>query len=165
MTYLKDKYLCPVTNKKDFLDSFQKSYGQKSIRPKLIVKGLTLLDGCLDFEGNIIPGKSTLVIASDNLKKLKFISAVLNSKLAIFYIKEKYPSSSYNQGVNFTKDMINNLPVPQISQKEQKPFIDLVDKILAAKKKDPKKDTSKLEDKIDRMVYKLYDLTKEESRL
>jgi adenine-specific DNA-methyltransferase len=35
----------------------------------------------------------------------------------------------------------------------------LIDKILSAKKKDPQVNTSELEDKIDEMVYKLYDLT------
>lgn len=162
MTYLKDKYLCPVVNKKDFLGSFQGTYGKKSVRSKLIFKGLTLLDGCLDLDGSIIPGKSTLVIVSDNIKRLKFVSAILNSKFAIFYIKEKYPASSYNQGVSFTKDMINNLPISQISEEEQKPFIELVDKILAAKKKDSQADTSELETKIDQMVYDLYGLTDKE---
>ncbi len=38
----------------------------------------------------------------------------------------------------------------------------LVDKILAAKKKDPNADTSALEREIDKMVYELYGLTDEE---
>lgn len=49
-----------------------------------------------------------------------------------------------------------------MSQKEQKPFVELVDKILAAKEKNPQTDTSELEDKIDQMVYNLYDLTPDE---
>ncbi len=44
----------------------------------------------------------------------------------------------------------------------QQPFITLVAQILTAKKKDPKADTSDLEDQIDEMVYKLYELTPEE---
>ncbi len=42
------------------------------------------------------------------------------------------------------------------------PFITLVDQILSTKKKDPNADTSALECRIDKMVYKLYDLTPEE---
>jgi hypothetical protein len=45
---------------------------------------------------------------------------------------------------------------------EQRPFVRLVDKILAAKKADPDADTRALEDRIDLMVYKLYGLTPEE---
>ena len=37
-----------------------------------------------------------------------------------------------------------------------------VDRILAAKKRDPKVDTTAWEQEIDRLVYELYGLTKEE---
>ena len=47
MTYLKDKYLQPVVNKSKFQKDFSNSYGAKSILPKLIIKGLTLLDAVL----------------------------------------------------------------------------------------------------------------------
>ena len=45
---------------------------------------------------------------------------------------------------------------------DQKPFITLVDKILSAKESNAKADTSKLENQLDEMVYKLYELTEEE---
>ncbi len=51
---------------------------------------------------------------------------------------------------------LKEFPIPKISEEKQKPFIELVDKILALKKE--QKDTKELEDKIDEMVYKLYDL-------
>jgi DNA-binding transcriptional regulator GbsR (MarR family) len=58
---------------------------------------------------------------------------------------------------------VDNLPVPKnIDEKIQKDIEKLVDKILAAKKKNYKENTSELESKIDEMVYKLYDLTPEE---
>jgi hypothetical protein len=49
------------------------------------------------------------------------------------------------------------IPIPQITPEEQKPFIELVDKILAKKKSG--KETQDLENTIDAMVYKLYELT------
>jgi len=104
MTYLKDKYLAPTVNKDKFIKQFNNSYSRKSLRSKIIIKGLTLLDACLDEEGVIIPGKSTLIISNDNIVKLKILLAIINSRLAFFYIHEKYPSSSYNQGINFTVD-------------------------------------------------------------
>lgn len=47
----------------------------------------------------------------------------------------------------------------KVSEKEQKPFVELVDKILSAKKKDPQANTGEFESKIDQMVYALYGLT------
>ncbi len=163
MTYLGNKYLNPIVKKGDFLEQFGNSYSKKSIKPKIIIKGLTLLDSCLDEKGIFIPGKSTLIVANDNIEELKFLLGLLNSKLVIFYIKEKHPASSYNQGINFTKHMINNMPIPKISKLAQKPFIDLVDKIIQAKQDEKyEKDTTTLETKIDKMVYQLYDLTADE---
>ena len=112
MTYLGNKYLRPVVDKGKFLTLFKKSYAQKSIQPKIIIKGLNLLDACLDTKGAIIPGIPTLIITGDDLNKLKFLLSIVNSKPAFFFIRERYPSSSYNLGTNFTPDMINNLPLP-----------------------------------------------------
>lgn len=169
MTYLQNKYIQPVVNKQDFLDLFKNTYSEKSVQPKIIIKGLTLLDACLDFDGSVIPGKSTLVIVDNDIKKLKFLLAILNSKLAFFYIKEKYPASSYNRGINFTKKMINNLPLPKISKSKQKSLIGLTDKILAITKdadylQNPVKQAKvhDYEKQIDQLIYKLYGLTLEE---
>ena len=47
----------------------------------------------------------------------------------------------------------------------QKDFVKIVDKILAAKSKDNEADTSDLEKEIDEMVYELYKLTPEEKEI
>jgi hypothetical protein len=169
MTYLKHKYLYPVVDKRDFLNLFQNSYGTKSLVPKIIIKGLNLLDGCLDEDGTVIPGKTTLIIIDRNVNKLKFLLTIINSKLAFFYIKEKYPASSYNQGTSFTKDMINNLPIPEISDKDQKNLVSISEKIppIATsddyqKNKEKQAKVHDLEHQIDELVYKLYGLTDDE---
>jgi len=46
--------------------------------------------------------------------------------------------------------------------KLDKSFMDIVDKIISAKKQDPQADVSKLEREIDKMVYELYGLSDEE---
>jgi adenine-specific DNA-methyltransferase len=132
MTYLKDKYANPVVDRLIFLREFNNSYGKKSIKKKLIIKGLTLLDVCLDFNGEVIPGKSTLVIPADDIQKLKYLMLILNSKLPIFYIKEKYRGSSYNQGINFSKDMINELPFP-VNSKFENIFVIIADFLITIK--------------------------------
>ena len=129
ITYLGAKYLCPVIDKKTFVSNFGKAYIRKTLSKKLIFKGLNLLDGFIDLCGDYIPGKSTLVICSDDINNLKFLCGLLNSKLAIFYIKSKYASSSYCGGITFSKDMINNFPVSSQNGFKEK-IISIVDKIL-----------------------------------
>jgi hypothetical protein len=165
ITYLGKKLLYPIVNKEKFIATFGKSYVKKSISPKIIFKGLNLLDACIDLEGNILPGKSTLVICNNNSDLLKLLCALINAKLIFFYIKIKYSSSSYCGGITFTKDMINNLPIPNMSINQQRPIINLVDKILSAKKKNPTANTSKFEQQIDALVYELYGLTDKEIKI
>ena len=163
MTYLGNKYAFPVVQRKVFLENFTNSYGKKATEPKIIIKGLNLLDGCIDLDGSVIPAKTTLVITAENIKNLKFILGLINSSIVIFYIKEKYPASSYNQGTTFTKDMINDFPIPEsIKEKDRNTIIDLVDEILKIKKSNSGLDTKDIEDKIDTLVYDLYGLTEDE---
>lgn len=160
MTYLGEKYLYPLIERGEFLSEFKNSYGKKSIKPKLILKGLNLLDVCIDLSGGVVPGKTTLMITSQSLDNLKVILCVLNSPLAIFYFKEKYPASSYNKGTTFTKDMINSFPIPNIACAKSKELIHLVDGIISAGDC-----ASEEAGKINRMVYSLYDLTPSEVSL
>jgi adenine-specific DNA-methyltransferase len=160
MTYLKSKYLFPIVSKSEFLNKFKNSYGSKSISPKLIIKGLTLLDASYDKVGEFIPGKSTLIFISKENNDLKFALGLINSKLMLFYIKEKYRGSSYNTGISFTKQMINNFPIPSIDDR----IIKIVDKILT-EKQNPSADTTVLETQIDQLVYQLYGLSEEEIKI
>ena len=161
MKYLKDLYKFPVVNKMEFLRHFPNSYGKKSVKPKIIIKGLTLLDSCIDFDGFVIPGKSTMMIAAP-ANELLYLSALINSKLMIFFVKQKYSSSSYNGGINFTKDMINNLP---FRKDHEDSILTIAKNILSIKFNDYTADTSTLESEIDRMVYELYGLTDDEIKI
>jgi hypothetical protein len=166
MVYLGDEYLRPVVKQTEFFKHFTNSYSKKTLRPKIIIKGLNLLDGFLD-DGTTIPGKTTLVVMNknDSQDDLKFMLALINSKVVFYYIKEKYSASSYNQGTTFTKDMLNNIPFPRVDTKMRKKIIAVVDQILTMKSKNLKADTSKLEEEIDELVYQLYGLTEEEIKI
>jgi methylase of polypeptide subunit release factors len=171
MTYLKDKsnpnkkykYLTPVADRKKFINAFNNSYSDKSQKPKIIIKGLTLLDACLDYKGEIIPGKSTLIITKPKNKadELFSILSIINSKLPLFYIKEKYRGSSYNQGVNFNADMINNLPIPKIEDSTNNKFKILSQYLIFLLCANFSESSAQLiptyfEQIIDGMVYELY---------
>ncbi|MEM5315895.1 N-6 DNA methylase [Paraburkholderia sp. JHI869] len=112
MTYLGRRYDAPVVERERFALTFANGYSAKAQAKKVIVKGLTRLDATLDLAGDTIPGKTTLVLRSDDENLLKFAAALLNCPLSVFLIRAKYGSSSYNGGVAFTRAMIDALPVP-----------------------------------------------------
>ncbi|MEX3929686.1 N-6 DNA methylase [Paraburkholderia sp. BR10936] len=112
MTYLGRRYEAPVVERERFASTFGNGYGAKANAKKVIVKGLTRLDATLDLAGDTIPGKTTLILRSDDENLLKFAAALLNCPLSVFLIRAKYGASSYNGGVAFTTSMIDALPVP-----------------------------------------------------
>lgn len=101
-----------------------------------------------------------IVIKKYSGYSIKFILGLLNSTLLDWFYgfigKPKGNAREY-----FNKPLAE-IPIPTTTAEQQKPIIDLVDKILAAKKADTTSDTSELEHEIDELVYKLYGLTDEE---
>ncbi len=108
-------------------------------------------------KGTFINAPSTMITPAN-----RFLLSVLNSKLGDYYIRSL--GVTRNGGYFEYKPMfIEKLPVPVIPSIEQKPFENLVELILTCKKKS--ENTKALEDRIDIMVYKLYELTYLEVKL
>jgi hypothetical protein len=97
-------------------------------------------------------------------KNLKYLLAVLNSKVSDFYF---FQISSHIAGnrKRYTKQYVEQIPVPIIKEDMQEPFIKLVNKILDEKNINPTADISIIENEIDMLVYKLYGLTDTEIRI
>ncbi len=90
---------------------------------------------------------------------LRYLCAVLNSTLVTWFMR----SSALNSGMGTTRWVrftVERIPVPTIDSMRQRPFIQLVDKVLDAQS--AKTDTLELETDIDRLVYALYGLTEDE---
>ena len=64
--------------------------------------------------------------------------------------------------LQWKKFVVERIPIPQILTEQQRPFVELVDRILATKDVRPSANTGRLEAEIDRLVYRLYGLTTEE---
>jgi len=92
-----------------------------------------------------------------NSVDLKCLLAILNSRYGLLLLNE-IRGGDYH----IYPDHLRNFPIPDADAKQQRQVSDNVDRILAAKKKDPDADTSALESQIDQLVYKLYGLTEEE---
>jgi hypothetical protein len=95
---------------------------------------------------------------------IKYALGILNSNIATWFYRAIQP----RKGKLFAELKINvlkQIPMKNATLDRQKPIINLVDKIILAKKTDPRKDTSKEEVKINNLVYDLYELTKNEIKL
>jgi adenine-specific DNA-methyltransferase len=103
---------------------------------------------------------------TDNSYNLKFILAQILSNITTFYFKNRFSTESLQGDTSHTyPKSVRELPIVIGSQKEQQPVIILVDKILSAKKDNPKVDVSSLEKEIDKAIYVLYGLTEEEIKI
>ncbi|MEW6142707.1 MAG: Eco57I restriction-modification methylase domain-containing protein [Chloroflexota bacterium] len=92
---------------------------------------------------------------SDRLH-LNYILACLNSRLYDFIFRHLSSNTQVSSG------QLNSLPFRVLSETQQRPFVNLADKILAVKKDNPDANTTELEGQIDQMVYELYGLTTDE---
>ncbi|GAB6161044.1 hypothetical protein JCM12298_02030 [Desulfothermus naphthae] len=107
------------------------------------------------------PEATTFIITG---KFIKFLIANLNSKPVTYFFRKFYAGGGLGEkGFRYKKAFLINLPIPLVSKSQQKPFETIVDKILI--KKERGEDTTKEEQQIDLMVYKLYELTYDEVKI
>jgi hypothetical protein len=122
------------------------------------------LVGAYDDKGYFSLDSTHVQVIIDQNYSLKFILALFNSRLLNYYYNDRVNES----GRVFAQVKIvvlKTLPIKITDAAKQKPFITLVDRILAVKGRNLHADTSKEESAIDEMVYKLYGLTEEEVRV
>lgn len=101
-------------------------------------------------------------ILRDPSYSLKYLLGLINSKLFQFLM---YKLTFEKTEGAFTKAKIYHyyeLPVKKISIEEQRPIIDLVDKILTIKKFDVKADITDLENQINQKIYSLYGISEDD---
>ena len=104
------------------------------------------------------------ILITDNQFDIKFVLGCLNSKVLQFYYQTKFKAET-NLFPKIRIIQAKKLPIPNISLEQQQPIITFVNQILSAKKENPLADTKKLEEKIDGLVYALYELTEEEIKI
>ena len=102
---------------------------------------------------------NTSYLVSNNGYKLKVILAFLSSQFMDYFFRLT------NSNTHVSAGELNDLPIPKATESQQTEIAEIVDEIIEAKKQNPNADTSKLEGKIDALVYQLYGLTDEEIRI
>jgi len=100
----------------------------------------------------------------DQRFRTKYVLALFNSTLFKFYYR-KTNSKGGNIFPQVRISSIESLPIKLVNDKEQAKIEVLVDKILKKKETKSKADISPEIAKIDKLLYRLYDLTDEESEM
>lgn len=100
------------------------------------------------------------VIKTDRVS-MKYLVALLNSKLVAYWLKHK----GKMQGNNYQIDKEPLLNIPLIAPNHTAEIETLVDKIVSVKEKKVGNDTTELEKQIDNLVYQLYNLTEDEIKI
>lgn len=83
---------------------------------------------------------------------MKYIMAILNSRVAQFYFKKKFNS------VKVLRSHIEQIPIPFVNKRKQNQMIAYIDQMFASSQDE----RGKIYDKMDREISKLYNLTAEE---
>lgn len=158
MKYLKSIYEHPVVSTDNLELLMGRTFVNRMTSPKLIIKGLNLLDCTVDVNGKIMSTVATLNIRTPCVELLFVLSAIINSSLMTAYCKDKYVSSSYCGGLEFTPNMIGQLPVPDLSNLNQKYFhliIESVKKVLECNDETNRREIIR---QIDEQVLLLYQI-------
>ena len=99
--------------------------------------------------------------------RIEYLLALLNSRL-LFWILLKTCNLFRGGWITCTKQYFGELPIRPIDsgvvseRAQHDAIVGLVERIVAAKQKNPAADTSALEAEIDQQVYAFYGLTPEE---
>ncbi|EAI8629179.1 class I SAM-dependent DNA methyltransferase [Campylobacter lari] len=143
---------------KDYLSQFEKEkigWQRVTQEPSFILENeCVLLDSMAFMVGN-------------SKNELKYLLGFLNSSLIFYYFKNIGHLYS-DKGFLLSNQYVEKFPIPKINSKNEKlanELISLVDEILILKEQDKKANTKTQEDKINSIVYKLYNLTEEEIKI
>ncbi len=170
-------------NIKKHLDQFTKvitsdnrPYGLHRARDERFFKGEKIIVArkCLTPEfsynyGDCYVSATFYVIKTERIN-MKYLLSLLNSNLIKFWLRFKGKMQGNNYQID--KEPLVNIPIKQISRLEQELFINLVDQTLKITKsknyldnQDKQEKVKKLEEEIDQLVYKLYELTPKEIKI
>ncbi|EMB5543853.1 class I SAM-dependent DNA methyltransferase [Campylobacter coli] len=155
-----DKGLAPYNLRNcAYIEEFER---EKIVYSEIVRKPQFYLDTKLNFYAEA----TSFILTGENLK---YLIAFLNNDFVAFIFKTFYAGGNLGEnGFRYKKAFLEKLPIPKINSKNQKladELINLVDEILKAKEQDKNANTQELENKINSLVYKLYNLNEEEIKI
>ncbi|EAI9812997.1 Eco57I restriction-modification methylase domain-containing protein [Campylobacter coli] len=155
-----DKGLTPYNLRNcAYIEEFER---EKIVYSEIVRKPQFYLDTKLNFYAEA----TSFILTGENLK---YLIAFLNNDFVAFIFKTFYAGGNLGEnGFRYKKAFLEKLPIPKINSKNQKladELVNSVDEILKAKEQDKNANTQELENKINSLVYKLYNLTEEEIKI
>ncbi|MDY0388006.1 MAG: TaqI-like C-terminal specificity domain-containing protein [Methanolobus sp.] len=155
MQYLKNKYLFPVVSD-DNLQAINATRLSQAKSKKIIIAGMSKeIEAYYDINGEYLAGKSTSIILGQP-ETLWVILGILNSTLIDFFINKYFNSLKMSGGyINISKEILENIPLA-VTRNDK--LLQLVREMSVS----PKVETKQ---KIDELVYKLYELTEDEIKI
>lgn len=141
-----------------YLEEFEK---EKIVYPCIMSK-----EPCFSYEKNHSIAMAPANTITSELNILKYLIAFLNSDFIYLMLRKFYMGGGI-EGELKTNNL-EKLPIPKINSKNEKlanELISLVDEILNLKEQDKNANTKTQEDKINSIVYKLYNLNEEEIKI
>ena len=152
----------------------EKRWNDFKFTPKILIRGNdTRITAVLDTDGSVFIGIYGIKVQGGIKNAYQYLLCLLNSQLYQWIFSAQNPSIKIGGNYfSINSPHILRLPFKQISKNDQKPFINIADKILANTKDDDYlENTAKqakvreYEKQIDQLVYHLYDLTDEEIKI
>ena len=181
LRYLKNSYEYPVIQPNSQFKLPQRRKEQAET-PKIVVAGMTkVLECVLDEVGEFLAAKSTTIIMSDY--DLYYLLGILNSSLMSYYYQYTFGGDSLQGGyLRIGPPQLRTLPIRTInkSKREDIAFAEEVSKLvklliqlykqyasvkLTSDKNLYMRRILDIENRLNKMVYKLYNLSEEEIRV
>ncbi|MGD9873388.1 MAG: class I SAM-dependent DNA methyltransferase [Kiritimatiellia bacterium] len=134
-------------------------YWQEFEQPKILFNETSKELHAFFDESGLYTNKTLFMLVAPQPKPLL---AVLLSRTLDWLFRKEFPSwgDPWKSGrVQFRGDRMATVPIPDFPAPVDSKLSALVDQIVAIKKENPEADVSALEAEIDRLVYKLYNLT------
>ncbi len=107
------------------------------------------------------PSIITILDNSNGPIALLYLLGILNSKLATFYHFNASPKATKGSFPKILVKDIQEFPIKEISNEEQKNFVEIVTKIINLRKSDLLK-SQDYEEQVNQLIYRFYGLTAEE---
>jgi hypothetical protein len=178
LRYLGNSYLRPILDP-DQIETLPKTRADQAMTPKIIVAGMTkVLECVVDLEGSFLAGKSTTIISTS--LDLRYVLAILNSKLIAFYYQATFGGDSLQGGyLRVGPPQLRTIPIREIDSHKSADralhsqsitlvgrMLSLHERILEARTEFDRtiiqRQIEATDRQIDRLVYELYGLTDEE---
>jgi hypothetical protein len=129
--------------------------------PKIVVPAIAgEMQFAYDADGYFLNNKASLAVPQNP----SYCLAILNSPVSLWFARNVFATKE-GGFFDFEPRYCSQFPIPNPTSEKQRAVEKLVDRILAAKAKDPDADVSKFEREIDELVYALYGLTPEEIKI